>query len=140
MYLGEPSLFTIRADETMIVRAGKQTNCGGIAQIHIRIVDNLSGVFTFEPDIAVICPGDPYGERVRGCAVPKEFRKGIFKAAHFAFEYWNQEIGIHFELIDALVHIVDARVHRFEEAGFFAMKGWIEKNLPGSWKDPPENL
>jgi hypothetical protein len=138
MHFGQAPRFEILADGTIIARAGTQTNCGGIAKIHIRITARSDGMLTFGPDFDVSWTGDRYGSAVPGCAVPEEYRQAIFRGARSAFDHCDARIGAHFELIDALVHPVDARESRFGQAAFQAMKGWLDLNFPGCWKEDAE--
>jgi hypothetical protein len=138
MHFGQAPRFEILADGTIIARAGTQTNCGGIAKLHVRITANADGMLTYGPEFDIIWADDRYGSAVPGCAVPEEYRHAAFSGARSAFDHCDAGIGAHFELVDALVHVVDARESRFKQAAFVAMKGWIDAHFPGSWKEDSE--
>jgi hypothetical protein len=124
---GAHSQFAVLADGTVVSRNGVQTNCGGIAKIHARITVNPAGGITFRVSEQDGEHDEGYGVAVPGAAVPPEFRAAIFKGAQEAFEQSDPRIGICFELLDAFVHMVDARESRFQAAGWIAITGWLEE-------------
>jgi hypothetical protein len=126
MHFGQAPRFEILADGTIVARAGTQTNSGGIARVHVRITANSDGVLTVGPEFDSTCTDDRYGATVPGYAVPEVYRQAAFNGAQSAFEHCDAGIGAHFELIDALVHVVDARESKFQQAAFLAMKGWLD--------------
>jgi hypothetical protein len=138
MYFGQAPRFEILADGTVVARAGTQTNCGGIAKVHARITANSSGVLTVGPGFDNTWTDDRYGATVPGCAIPEEYRHAAFNGAQSAFGRCGAGVGVHFELIDALVHAIDARESKFNQAAFLAMKGWLDAHFPGSWKEASE--
>jgi hypothetical protein len=114
------------ADGTIYARAGVQTNCGGIAGVHVRIMPDPSGEVAF----AAAEGGHPhengYGVAVPGSAVPAPFREAIYSGARQALEQHGAAVGVSFVLLDALVHPVDANATKFRYAGWSAMHGWLE--------------
>ena len=66
--------FEVLSDGTVYARAGVQTNCGGIAGIHVRILLNPSGVVTFVAATVDKPHEDGYGGTVPGGAVPAPCR------------------------------------------------------------------
>jgi hypothetical protein len=118
--------FNLLADSTIVSRNGVQTNCGGIAKIHVRITLNPAKGITFR---AVDQDGEHdegYGIAVPSAAIPVYFREAVFKSAQEAFEESNLDMGVCFKLLDAFVHMVDATESRFQVAGWVAMTGWLE--------------
>jgi len=126
MHFGKAPRFEIQPDGTIVARAGTQMNCGGIALLHLRISPNTSGVLTCGPDFDLAWEGDRYGSEVPGCAIPEEYRQAAFAGAQDAFDTCETGSGAHFELLDAVVHEVDAREVKFREAGYRAMEGWLQ--------------
>jgi hypothetical protein len=125
MHFGQAPRFEFRPDGTIVARAGTQMNCAGIALLHILISPNARGVFTCGPDYDPAWEGDRSGSEVPGRAIPEEYRQAAFKGAQDAFNAFETGAGAHFELLDALVHVVDAREVMFREAGYRAMEGWL---------------
>jgi hypothetical protein len=125
------SQFNLLADGTIVSRNGVQTNCGGIAKVHVRITLNSAKGITFQISNQNGEHYEGYGIAVPGAAVPVYFRKAVFKGAQEAFEQSNLDIGVCFELLDAFVHMVDARESRFQVAGWVAMTGWLEQCAGG---------
>ncbi|HEY8461965.1 MAG TPA: hypothetical protein VIM99_16370 [Blastocatellia bacterium] len=126
MSFGLAPRFEFRPDGTIVARAGTQTNCGGIALLHIRISPNPSNALTFGPDFDPAWEGDRYGGEVPGRAIPDHYRQAAFKGALDAFNAFDTVSGAHFEILDALVHAVDANLWKFREAGYRAMEGWLQ--------------
>jgi hypothetical protein len=123
---GSHSQFKLLTDGTIVSRNGVQTNCGGIAKIHVRITLNPAKGIAFRVADHDGEHDEGYGIAVPGAAVPLYFREAVFKGAQQAFEESNMDIGVCFELLDAFVHMVDARELRFQVAGWVAMTGWLE--------------
>jgi hypothetical protein len=126
MHFGQAPRFKVRSDGTIVARAGTQMNCGGIALLHIRISPNTLGVLTFGPEFDPAWESDRYGPQVPGNAIPEVYRQAAFEGAVDAFKAFGTGSGAHFELLDALVHEVDAREVKFREAGYHAMEGWLQ--------------
>jgi len=126
MHFGQTPRFEVLSDDTIVARAGTQTNCAGIAQLHIRISPNIQAMLTCGPDFDPAWEGDRYGSEVPGRALPEEYRQAAFNGALEAFSLFETGSGVHFELLDALVHEVDAREEKFHEAGYRAMEGWLQ--------------
>jgi len=63
---------------------------------------------------------------VAGAKVPVYFRDYIFAGAKEAFEELENKKGIDFELVNALVHPIDAREIKFQIAGRLAVTFWFE--------------
>jgi hypothetical protein len=119
--------FEVLADGTIYARAGVQTNCGGIAGIHVRIMPNPSGEVAFTAAEGPH-PHDKGWVAVPGAAVPAPYREAISSGARQALEQHGATVGVSFELLDALVHPVDANAAKFCYAGWSAMHGWLELN------------
>lgn len=130
MYFGQAPRFEVLPDSTIVARAGTQMNCAGIALLHIRISPNTSGMLTCGPDFDPAWEGDRYGSEVPGCAIPEVYRQAAFEGALDAFNAFETGSGAHFELLDAVVHEVDARDVKFREAGYRAMEGWLQSLGP----------
>lgn len=125
------SSFGFLPDGSIKARYGTQTNCGGIAIIHVRISLNSEKGIIFQASNHEGEHDDGYGWAVPGAAVPVQFREAVFKGAQNIFEESNVNTGICFELLDAFVHMVDARESKFELAGNIAMRGWLEQYTDG---------
>ena len=125
-YPDNHSEFKLLADGTVYARNGVQTNCGGIAKIHVRITLNSTRGITLLPTVEASKHDEGYGIAVPGADMPVFFRQAVFKGAQEAFEQSNPDIGICFELLDAFVHMVDGKDSRFQAAGWIAMAGWLE--------------
>jgi hypothetical protein len=118
--------FEMLADGTICARAGVQTNCGGIAGIHVRITPNPSGAVAFTAAEDSPPHEHGFGVTVPGAAVPTPFRDAIYSGARQALEECGATLGVSSELLDALVHPVDANAAKFRQAGWSAMHGWLE--------------
>jgi hypothetical protein len=126
MHVGQAPRFEVLPDGTIVTRAGTQMNCAGIALLHIRISPNTLGVLKCGPGFDPAWEGDRYGAEVPGRAIPEQYRQAAFKGAQDAFNAFETGSGIYFELLDALVHKVDAHQEKFREAGYRAMEGWLQ--------------
>jgi hypothetical protein len=124
--------FEARPDGTIYARAGVQTNCGGIAGILVRIQVNPAGSVVFTPSGDSPPVDEQYGSPVRGVNVPREYRNAVYRGAREALAYRGLTIGVTFELIEALVHEVDARESKFFMAGCTAMAGWLDLQFPST--------
>lgn len=122
---GSAPRFEVLADGTYYARAGTQNNCAGIAGIHVRIAANNSQQLTFLLAEHDGDHQDGYGRRVPGYAVPLELREALFNGVKEIFDEQIKDIGIEFELIDAIVHEVDGNVRQFKTAGKTAMTQWL---------------
>jgi hypothetical protein len=71
-----------------------------------------------------------HGSVVPGSAVPAPYREAIYSGAREALEKHGARLGVSFELLDALVHPVDANAAKFRHAGRSAMQGWLELGRP----------
>ena len=129
--LGGNSWFGFLPDGTILARNGTQANCGGIAKIHVRISLTSKKGITFRASDHEGEHDDGYGLAVPGAAVPVYLREAVFKGVQDVFEESNVDAGICFELLDAFVHMVDARESRFEAAGRIAMQGWLKQYTDG---------
>jgi len=118
--------FELLSDGTLYARAGVQTNSGGIAGIHVRITTKATPGIIFLMAAHEDQHIDDYGSAVPGSAVPVSYRDAVFQGAHDAFDQSNLDAGVCFELLDALVHPVDARERQFALAGMTVMRGWLE--------------
>jgi hypothetical protein len=131
MAFGDAPRFEVLADGTFYARAGVQTNSAGVAGVHVRITPDTSGRLTFRL-VAGAPTGGSYGVAVPGRAVPPAFRDALFRGAREAFGAHAPGLGVCFELIDALVHPVDANESKFAAAGVTAMEGWLKLYARGS--------
>ncbi|MBW4456303.1 MAG: hypothetical protein KME55_28400 [Nostoc indistinguendum CM1-VF10] len=116
--------FELEEDGTIVVRAGTQTNCGGIAAIRVRITPITKPGIEFFP-LEEECNGEEY-DMVPATAMPAVYRAAVFRGAQKAYEESGLSEGIQFVLIDALVHGIDAREGRFMEVGESAIINWIK--------------
>ena len=138
------SWLTLLSDGTIYARAGTKTTCGGIAGIHVRITPSESGITEFTATEGEGWEGDEYGSEVPGSVVPEPYREAVYAGARQALEDLRPGLAVRFELIDALVHLVDARTSRFRTAGCTAMTGWLElyesepSGLTSAASDPPQ--
>lgn len=123
---GSAPRFELRADGTLYARAGAQTNCAGIAGIHARITPAPAPGIVFLVAAGADPHDDGYGPAVPASAVPAAYREAVFRGAREAYEQSGAQIGVCFELLDALVHVVDARERQFAAAGATALRGWLE--------------
>ena len=125
MTFSDAARLEVLADGTFYVRAGVQTNCAGLAGAHVRVTLAARGGITFRP--AVGAPGgEGYGPAVPGTDVPAAFRDALFRGARQIYEARAPGLCLCLELIDAMVHPVDANESKFFEAGVMAMEGWLE--------------
>jgi hypothetical protein len=113
-------------DGTILARAGTQTNCGGLAVIGVNITENEMGILRFFTSDFECEHEDGYGMKVAGAKVPVYFREYIFAGAKEAFVELVIKKGIDFELVNALVHQIDARESKFQIAGRLAVTFWFE--------------
>jgi len=120
--------FKFLDDGSVYARAGTQTNCGGIAGVHARIIPTETGSLTFSAFQDPEWLGGDYGPEVPGASMPEIYREAAFEGAREAYREFGVSAGLHFELLDALVHMVDANMWKFRDAGWAAMTGWLELN------------
>jgi hypothetical protein len=113
------------SDGTYYARAGVQTNCGGIAGIHVRIQPIAADTIACSVSDDTGEHDSGYGTAVPGSAMHAEYRDAVFAGAREAFDNSGCTIGVSFQLIDALVHAVDANSSKFKLAGSAAMIGWL---------------
>jgi hypothetical protein len=126
MNFGLKKRFEIQEDGTIVARAGVQTNCSGIAAVRIRITSTEDTGIVFS-----LSQKEFNNERlgdlvVSGKAIPEAYKTAVFKGAQDAYEESGLSKGVQFELIEALVHPIDARELRFMEVGKTAVNGWVE--------------
>lgn len=112
-------------DGTYYARAGVQTNCGGIAGIHVRIQSTIADTLVCSMSDAAGEHDSGYGVVVPASAVHVDYRDAVFAGAREAYDNSGCNIGVSFQLIDALVHQVDANLSKFHLAGSTAMMGWL---------------
>lgn len=124
------AIFKILDDKTISVRTGSQHNCSGMAIIQVKITARPQKEICFQPAQLQSEPAETYGFKVAAAAIPQIFRQAAFDGAREAFDMSAAETGINFELLSATVHEVDANQRRFKEAGFVAVKGWLELARP----------
>lgn len=120
--------FQVLNDGSVYARVGAQTNCAGIAGVHARIIPTETGALTFAASRDPEWLGGTYGSAVPGAAMPEEYRSATFEGAREAYHASGVSAGLHFELLDAAVHEVDANERKFREAGWVAMAGWLEQH------------
>lgn len=113
------------ADGTYYARAGTQTNCGGIAGIHVRIHPIAAPTIVCSVSDHTGEHDAGYGCAVPGSAMHAEYRDAVFAGAREALESTGCAVGVAFQLIDALVHTVDASPSMFKLAGSEAVIGWL---------------
>ena len=134
MFASKPH-FEILPDGTFYARHGVQTNCAGIAAVHLRIELNSSGCLTIQMSDSTASTYDSYAA-VPGSAVPKNLTDAFFRGVQIAFDEHANGIGASVELIDALVHPVDANPGEFTVVGITAMNRWLELRAPESYSGP----
>lgn len=125
-FSGHGARFTMFDDGTVRVRAGVQTNCAGFAAIRVKIAPHRTPEILFRVSAHEGEHDHGFGPAVPGAAVPSMFREAVFKGAKQAFDDNESKIGLVFELLDAMVHEVDASESKFELAGYAAVEGWLE--------------
>jgi hypothetical protein len=113
-------------DGTMIVRAGTQTNCGGIAQVHVRIEKSSNSNINFIPELSSFSSESEYGLSVPGAKVPIQFLSALYKGAEKAYRDSGYNEGLCYELLEALVHRTDATEAKFTAVGEISIFGWID--------------
>jgi len=119
---GTKPRFEVLADDTVVSRVGTQLNCGGIAQVHLRITRSKLAVFEFSLADSP-AEASSASDTVPAIEVPTDLRGAIEEGAR---EAWNGSgVGLHVELLDALVHPVDANCQMFRIAGREAVLGWL---------------
>lgn len=119
------------SDGTTIARAGTQANCGGIAQVRVRITTTREPGIRFEPPLETDESRDVEGTAVLEQSVTTRCRAAMYSGAEWEFDHWTIGGGVQVELIEILVHIADANEHRFREVGVRAMYSWMEAHFPG---------
>ncbi len=125
--LGYTSHFAMADDGTITARAGSQLNCAGIARIRARITGGDRPGIRLLASEAADWEGGEYGSHVPGSAMPSFCREAVYEGAKGAYAESGLAGGIEIELIDALVHPVDANRRVFRAAGAAAVLGWIER-------------
>lgn len=133
MHFGQSPRFELRDDGTIVARAGTQLNCAGIARIHVRISTTPAHELVLLPEHDPNWQGERYGSAIPGSAVPRVFLEAVFRGVAAAFERREVKFGVRYELLDALVHDVDANERRFTEVGYSSMANWIEHHYPDCW-------
>lgn len=113
-------------DGNVYVRFGTQTNCGGLVVIVVKITENDSDEIRFFTTDFECEHEDRYGMLVAGAKVPVYFRESIFAGAKESFENSKMKKGIDFELVNAMVHQIDANERKFFGAGRIALDFWFE--------------
>ena len=135
-YFSDAPRFEQLPDGTYYARAGVQTNCGGIAGIHVRISPAPAGQLELSVSAHDGEHDDGFGFAVPGAAVPPVFRNAILQGAREAFEREGPQLGASLELIDALVHMIDARESKFWLAGYTAMESWLRRQAESDDPSP----
>src|SRR4051812_24529929 len=124
--------FELLSDGTIRARAGVQTNCGGIAAIRVRMTPSALRELACRVSTEADGGEEQHGSWLPGTAVPAAYREDIFRGAAAAFTQRTPGVGLCFELIEALVHPVDANPRKFELAGRTAVEGWLDLQAQGS--------
>lgn len=81
MFFGHAPRFERLPDGTFYARAGGQTNCAGVAGIHVRMTANAAPGLTFGVAGEAGDEVDAYGPAVPGFAVLAPFRDAIARRA-----------------------------------------------------------
>ena len=123
-HFGARPRFEMFADGSIVVRAGTQTNCGGIAEARVFIVEH--GGDGLECVVARGQATPAMRGAISATSVPSEYREAMFAGARDAYARRAVTFGICVELLEALVHPVDANERRFREAGASAVDGWLD--------------
>jgi hypothetical protein len=126
-YWEQKPRFEIKDDGTIVSRMGTQTNCGGIASIRARLARTSGTGITFCATQKPDWEGGKFGALVPGSAMPSSMREAVFEGAQAAYQRLGLNEGFLFELIEALVHPVDARDSKFRLAGEQAFTRWLEQ-------------
>ncbi|HRH42273.1 MAG TPA: hypothetical protein PKY82_11660 [Pyrinomonadaceae bacterium] len=92
----------------------------------VKITENKGGELRFFTSDFECEHEDGYGMKVSGAKVPVYFGEYIFAGAKEAFVELEIKKGIDFELVNALVHQIDARENKFQIAGRLAVTFWFE--------------
>lgn len=113
-------------DGTVRTRAGTQQNCGGIADIRVRITPTASS--GIECLIANDTPGEQLDSDIDVPAheVEPELLEAACNGAAQAWEASGLTQGLRVELLSLWVHPVDARPDKFWRTGATAVLGWLE--------------
>jgi hypothetical protein len=131
--------FELLTDGTLYARAGVQTNCAGIAGIHVRITTKPTPGITFRIAIHEDEHADSFGPAVPGFAVPPSFQEAILRGARSAFDQCNIDVGLCFELLEALVHPLDAHERQFALAGMTVIREWLKLYTQGLLREMCNN-
>jgi len=119
--------FKLLDDGLIYASAGVQTNCGGIAAIIVKIEKLESGELIFNVEDNDGWDGDTNCARyVPGNRLNAYYKNAVFEGAKLAASAPGNNTGFIFTLVEALVHPVDANTEKFKEAGYRAVKGWLE--------------
>lgn len=109
-------------------RAGVQTNCAGVSEILVRFQLVEEAGFTGRTTPAAE-PDDPEasheGRHVPAHLVDPTLVEAVFDGARGALEQSGVDVGLELTLVEAMVHMVDARPQRFREAGAEAVRRWL---------------
>lgn len=125
--------FSPEPDGSIVVRAGTQSNCAGIAIIRVQITPQpepgLTTALAAETIEKVATEPSSFLDSLftPGYLLPPEYLEATFRGAHQAYKEFNlsPERGINFLLISGIVHPVDARIRKFQDASYLAIRGWL---------------
>lgn len=113
--------FGLLEDGTIRVRVGTNSNCGGVAVIHVKITTDTSKEFSFRVSECEGKDNDDFAS-----AILAELREDIFEGAKQAFDESETDIGIVFELLDVFVNYADFKGNKFKTAGYLAVGEWLK--------------
>lgn len=130
MHFDELPRFEILSDGTVVARAGTLTNCAGIAAVHARICLSGDRGLSVFPDYDPAWPGNRFGPRVPGAAIPEPLRSAIIAGVATVVQTCGGALGIQYELLDALIDPVDGNQRRFVEAGARSLREWLRMCHP----------
>jgi hypothetical protein len=124
---GDLPRFEWMEDGTVCARCGTQTNCAGIAETRVRIAADAAPGLTLAPS----CGGEDQnriGRHVPDEDVPQRLREAVFSGARDEYHARGLSTGLRFELLEALVHPVDANKRMFYLAARQALAGWLDRS------------
>jgi hypothetical protein len=104
----------------VIVRAGTQMNCGGIAEVTLRA--RATDTPSIELSYALTPSEHVALGRVAGAALPANLRDAFEKGARRAYAAGPRTRGLTIEVLAALHHVVDSSESRFTECGHHAVE------------------
>jgi len=127
-------IFSLEPDGSIIVRVGTQSNCAGLAIIRVQITTQP------EPGITTALAAETTETEpssflnslfIPSYLIPLEYQEATFWGARQAYEEFNlsPERGINFLLISGIVHPIDVRIPKFQDAGYLAIRSWLRLEI-----------